>query len=425
MSDVAVHVDGISKHYRIGGSKEPYGTLRDTLVSMLSSPLRAVMNRSGNQSDGFWALRDVSFDVKHGEVLGIIGRNGAGKSTLLKILSRITEPTAGYATIHGRVGSLLEVGTGFHPELTGRENIYLNGAILGITKRAIDRRFDEIVEFAEVEQFLDTPVKRYSSGMYTRLAFSVAAHLEPEILIVDEVLSVGDAEFQRKSIGKMGEVASEGRTVLFVSHNMGAVRSLCTRALLISAGSIISEGNPAKVIRSHLTIGSSDLQIGNTGADESVLAETAEITLKDVRVMNREGQYADTLDGDEAIQIGITYEIKRPLRGLRIGLALLTEYGELAFLSTDHSARENIDDPGIYRSQAILPGNLLNRRTYLVEVSFDIAGVRIILPREIYARFTVSGTGHHGSTFPEPWPGVVSPKVNWSSEIIDDRRADV
>ena len=217
MSDVAVHVEGLGKRYRIGGPKEPYGTLRDTIVSTVTSPVRALRGRRDRQRDEFWALRDVSFEVKHGEVLGIIGRNGAGKSTLLKILSRITEPTTGRVEIHGRVGSLLEVGTGFHPELTGRENIYLNGAILGMTKRDIDHRFDEIVEFAGIGQFLDTPVKRYSSGMYTRLAFSIAAHLEPEILIVDEVLAVGDARFQKKSLGKMGDIAREGRTVVFAS----------------------------------------------------------------------------------------------------------------------------------------------------------------------------------------------------------------
>ena len=227
MSDIVIRVDSLSKQYRIGGKQEGYRTLRDTLTETFVSPFRRARKLLRGHAYGaaeldeiIWALRDISFEVKRGEVVGIIGRNGAGKTTLLKILSRITEPTEGYAEIHGRVGSLLEVGTGFHPELTGRENIYLNGAILGMKKAEIERKFDEIVDFAEIEKFIDTPVKHYSSGMYVRLAFAVAAHMEPEILLVDEVLAVGDAAFQKKCLGKMGEVAEGGRTVLFVSHNM-------------------------------------------------------------------------------------------------------------------------------------------------------------------------------------------------------------
>ncbi|RPF47021.1 lipopolysaccharide transport system ATP-binding protein [Thermodesulfitimonas autotrophica] len=260
MSDIAIRVQGLSKRYRIG-QREPYRALRDVLARGLTAPFRAtasVFRRSGPNGNGIrdenyiWALKDVSFEVKRGEVVGIIGRNGAGKSTLLKILSRITEPTEGYAEIHGRVGSLLEVGTGFHPELTGRENIYLNGAILGMKKKEIDRKFDEIVAFAEVEKFIDTPVKHYSSGMYVRLAFAVAAHLEPEILLVDEVLAVGDAAFQKKCLGKMGDVAKEGRTVLFVSHNMAAVEHLCGKALLMEKGKIIEQSDSQSVINYYL-----------------------------------------------------------------------------------------------------------------------------------------------------------------------------
>ncbi len=234
MSDVAIRVENLSKRYTIGSNGERHDTLRDALVAALHrSGKRRAQRAKGAE---FWALRDVSFEIKRGEVVGVIGRNGAGKSTLLKILSRITEPTSGRAEIHGRVGSLLEVGTGFHPELTGRENIYLNGAILGMKRAEIDRKFDEIVAFAEIDRFLDTPVKRYSSGMYVRLAFAVAAHLEPEILLVDEVLAVGDAAFQKKCLGKMGDVAGEGRTVVFVSHNMAAVENLCRRTLLFDEG---------------------------------------------------------------------------------------------------------------------------------------------------------------------------------------------
>jgi lipopolysaccharide transport system ATP-binding protein len=242
MGDVAIRVEGLGKQYRLGGQQERYSTLRDQIRKWTS--VRTLLSRAARSErrPRFWALKDVSFEVKRGEVVGIIGRNGAGKSTLLKILSRITEPTEGEVDIYGRVGSLLEVGTGFNPELTGRENIYLNGAILGMRRTEITRKFDEIVAFAEVEKFIDTQVKHYSSGMYMRLAFAVAAHLEPEILIVDEVLAVGDAEFQKKCLGKMGEVAKGGRTVLFVSHNIGAIRNLCTSGVLLKEGRTHSSG---------------------------------------------------------------------------------------------------------------------------------------------------------------------------------------
>ena len=253
MSDVAVHVEGIGKSYRITHSQRAsYKTLQEDLLALLKRPFSRDANSKSSRRETFWALKDVSFDVKQGEVLGIIGRNGAGKSTLLKILSRITKPTVGSADVYGRVGSLLEVGTGFHPELTGRENIFLNGAILGMTRREIQRRFDEIVDFAEIEQFLDTPVKRYSSGMYMRLAFAVAAHLDPEILVVDEVLAVGDAEFQKKCLGKMDDVAKSGRTVLFVSHNMAAVASLCTRAIMLNSGNMVNDSETDVVIKQYM-----------------------------------------------------------------------------------------------------------------------------------------------------------------------------
>lgn len=261
MAEVAIRVENLSKQYRIG-RRERYWTLRDTLTDAMYAPFRRIRSafqpsslpasQPPNGDDTIWALRTVSFDVKHGEVLGIIGRNGAGKSTLLKVLSRITEPTEGVAEIQGRVGSLLEVGTGFHPELTGRENIYLNGAILGMRRAEIQRKFDEIVAFAEVEKFIDTPIKHYSSGMYLRLAFAVAAHLEPDILLVDEVLAVGDAAFQKKCLGKMGDVAKEGRTVLFVSHNMAAVLSLCSRVALLDWGRLVQQGSPQEVVRHYL-----------------------------------------------------------------------------------------------------------------------------------------------------------------------------
>jgi len=261
MGDIAVRVDHLSKRYRIG-HREPYRALRDTLTNAIYAPFRHIgsaarrsRSRSDSSDTSIWALNDVGFEIRRGEVVGVIGRNGAGKSTLLKILSRITWPTSGRVEIHGRVGSLLEVGTGFHPELTGRENIYLNGAILGMKRREVARKFDEIVAFAEVEQFIDTPVKRFSSGMYMRLAFAVAAHLEPEILLVDEVLAVGDAAFQKKCLGKMGAVAHQGRTVIFVSHNIGAIKSLCHKGILLEQGVCTRMGPIAELADIYLGTG--------------------------------------------------------------------------------------------------------------------------------------------------------------------------
>jgi lipopolysaccharide transport system ATP-binding protein len=275
MNDTAIYVEGLSKQYRIGGRQERYKTLRGTLTETATAPFRALRStfkRAGghpaNGNNTFWALKDVSFEIKRGEVVGVIGRNGAGKSTLLKILSRITEPTTGYADIHGRVSSLLEVGTGFHLELTGRENIYLNGAILGMKREEIDRKFDEIVEFAEVGKFIDTPVKHYSSGMHLRLAFAVAAHLEPDILLVDEVLAVGDLAFQRKCLGQMEKVAAHGRTVLFVSHNLGAVKELCQSTIVLNNGALEFRGSVVDGISRYsqtLTEDKGDVLASNTG----------------------------------------------------------------------------------------------------------------------------------------------------------------
>lgn len=288
MSDIAIRAEGLSKLYRLGQT-DPYKNFREVIVDAVTAPLHRLSSmvrhaavqepyRRMPNDEHIWALRDVSFDIKRGEVVGIVGSNGAGKSTLLKILSRITEPTKGRAEMYGRLGSLLEVGTGFHPELTGRENIYLNGIILGMKKEEVKRRFDEIVAFAEVEEFLDTPVKRYSSGMYVRLAFAVAAHLEPEILIVDEVLAVGDAAFQQKCLGKMENVAREGRTVLFVSHNMHAVQRLCPTSIMLDQGQLIAYDDTAIIMQRYLSggnIGASPKtwidvsQVGRVGTGES------------------------------------------------------------------------------------------------------------------------------------------------------------
>ncbi len=279
MSDIAIKVELLSKKYTIGAKAS--GSLRETIVHKWHS----LSAKTKNNNEEFWALKDVSFEVKQGEVLGIIGKNGAGKSTLLKVLSRITEPTSGRFVINGRVSSLLEVGTGFHPELTGRENIYLNGTILGMTRKEVKLKFDEIVDFSGVEKFIDTPVKHYSSGMYVRLAFAVAAHLEPEILIIDEVLAVGDAEFQKKCLGKMDEVAKQGRTVLFVSHNMGAVKSLCKKGILLNLGEVLFIGNMSNAVEKYLQI--SDTQISHFIFNNSK-TDIAYVT--DVTIENTNGQ---------------------------------------------------------------------------------------------------------------------------------------
>jgi lipopolysaccharide transport system ATP-binding protein len=310
MNDIAIRVENLSKQYRIGRAQQRHDTLRDALVDVLSRIPRLRSGQVGRiarkensdnswQKDRIWALKDVSFEVKRGEVVGIIGRNGAGKSTLLKLLSRITEPTEGRAEIWGRVGSLLEVGTGFHPELTGRENIYLSGAILGMRRAEIDRRFDEIVEFSGVEKFIDTPIKRYSSGMKVRLGFAVAAHLEPEILLVDEVLAVGDAEFQKKCLGKMGDVAGEGRTVLFVSHNMASVRQLCQRGVILTEGVMAMDGSAQDAIAGYLRM----LETASTANLENRTERrgAGRVRLTGVRVCNPVSQQSSTVSsGDPA-----------------------------------------------------------------------------------------------------------------------------
>ena len=310
MSDVAIRVSGLSKRYHLGAQQAPYRTFRDAIASAATAPFRAVRNAlSGSRREvpELWALRDVSFEVSRGTVLGVVGRNGAGKSTLLKVLSKITEPSEGHAEIRGRVGSLLEVGTGFHPELSGRENIFLNGAILGMRRADILSKFDQIVAFAEVEKFIDTAVKHYSSGMYLRLAFSVAAHLEPEILFVDEVLAVGDQAFQAKCLGKMGEVAGQGRTVIFVSHNMAAVRALCTDALLLRDGKVALRGTPAVVL---------DQYLQRDDRNETDLAQVTDregngaYRFTGITLLDHAGQTVEVAHSGEKISIELAYAAK-------------------------------------------------------------------------------------------------------------------
>jgi lipopolysaccharide transport system ATP-binding protein len=308
MNDVAIRCDQLAKQYQIG-ERESYQALRDVISDAVKAPFRRLRSALQGSANGkadrpnIWALQDVSFEIKRGEVVGVIGRNGAGKSTLLKILSRITEPTKGRAEIWGRVGSLLEVGTGFHPELTGRENIFLNGAILGMKKSEITRKFDEIVAFSEVEKFIDTPVKRYSSGMYVRLAFAVAAHMETEILMVDEVLAVGDTQFQKKCLGKMGDVAKHGRSILLVSHNMAAVHSLCTRAILIEDGRDVCDGSPLQVTRRYLTGIETQTNSGVIDLRSPAISRTgAAIIFSAMRLKNGNGENATAyLPGDDLV----------------------------------------------------------------------------------------------------------------------------
>lgn len=352
MSDIAIQAESLSKLYKIGALKQRHDTLRDQLVgsvkSLFSSNGRYSRQSStpssiDGQSDTIWALKDLSFEVKQGEVVGIIGRNGAGKSTLLKILSRITEPTSGRAEIYGRVGSLLEVGTGFHPELTGRENLYLNGAILGMRKAEINDKFDKIVAFAEIEKFIDTPVKHYSSGMYVRLAFAVAAHLEPEILIVDEVLAVGDVAFQKKCLGKMGDIARRGRTVLFVSHNMAAVQGLCSRACLLSAGQIIAEGLPTEVVRRYFAEPS---QASPTSlAERKDRQGTGEIRFVKVCIVDGEGRPIDTALCGRDIGIVVSYRSRdqQPVSRVDIHITFYTSLGQFMFNCSSEGSRSPFD----------------------------------------------------------------------------------
>jgi lipopolysaccharide transport system ATP-binding protein len=416
--DLAINARGLGKRYQVSGTSRHlrFETLRESISSLVRRGLRG---DADGDAGAIWALREVSFAVAPGEVVGLIGHNGAGKSTLLKILSRITEPTEGFAEIDGRVGSLLEIGTGFHPELTGRENIFLNGAILGMRRAHIERKFDEIVSFAETEAFLDIPVKRYSSGMYLRLAFAVAAHLEPDILIIDELLAVGDAAFQKKCLGRMGDVATQGRTVLFVSHNMGAVRSLCTRALVFSAGRVEFDGATEEAIAFYMA--STAMR---AGADEGRVTfdpddrRFPELALHEIRLLDASGQVRSLFEAADPIRVEIEYEVKVRLRGARTILRISTQDGEQAFVSTDHFGRDPEQAPGRYRTVCTIPGGLLNRRMYLVGVGFEIPDIGSLVPRQEHLAFTVAGGGNHGSVYPEAWPGVVCPILEWRTEAI-------
>lgn len=329
-----IAVESLAKCYLVGhesGPRERYTALRDVITRQARNFVRKTRDLlagrqiiQGDQIEAFWALKDISFDVQAGDVLGIVGHNGAGKSTLLKVLSRITDPSKGRVTLRGRVASLLEVGTGFHPELSGRENIYLNGAILGMSRAEINRKFDEIVAFAEVERFLDTPVKRYSSGMYVRLAFAVAAHLDPEILIVDEVLAVGDAQFQRKCLGKMQDVSrQQGRTVLFVSHNMAAIKSLCTRAICLEAGRVVADGLPDPVLQRYLHAGDGALFDGNIPPQRPRQYGTGDLLFSKVKIVSTDGTASQAVDTGRPLEYLVRFRVEKPIESTFLELGIL------------------------------------------------------------------------------------------------------
>ena len=421
-NDLSILVQGIGKRYKIGASQQRADTLRDMITAQaqrIGSSLRGKRDRA-NESDQIWALRDVSFEVKRGQALGIIGRNGAGKSTLLKVLSRVTDPTEGYGEMRGRVGSLLEVGTGFHPELTGRENIFLNGAILGMHKKEIEARFDEIVAFSEVEKFIDTPVKRYSSGMYLRLAFAVAAHLEPEILVVDEVLAVGDADFQRKCLGKMGDVANSGRTVLFVSHNMSAILRLTQDSIVLDKGKVILNAPSSEAVDFYLNRGLS--KVGERFWEgEEVPVSSAPFRPLAIRILDKLGQVSDSVRSVDPIQIEIDYELTEDVTGLRVGFYLFTTRGEPIFTSFDIDSEELFKEftsrpKGVYTSRCTIPSNTLNEGRFLLGVNASSYGIRRYFQDDQALSFSVDASGAPGTHWPEARPGPVRPVLGWEIE---------
>jgi lipopolysaccharide transport system ATP-binding protein len=420
---VVLRAEGVGKMYRVG-QREPYRALRDVIANAATAPVRALRHQGSKHAepDRIWALDDVSFEVHRGEVLGLVGANGAGKSTLLKVLSRITDPSKGQVTIRGRVGSLLEVGTGFHPELTGRENIFLNGTILGMRRAEIVSHFAEIVDFSGVERFLDTPVKRYSSGMQVRLAFAVAAHLQPEILLVDEVLAVGDAEFQQKCLGKMQDVTQAGRTVIFVSHNLAAVRSLCPRALVLEHGRLAFDGETPAAIERYL--GRTDRtphavvegqQLARRLVKERVYGDAPLFRCDRVSVLDESGVPTTTFSSDEEIAISVDYTIVRAVPTFRV-LVTLTDADGTAVLRT-----ETIDDPevetrlepGRYRSQVVVPRHLLGDARLDLNVSL-ISEVNQVLDYAALVQLDVHFAGHGSNMRGKAY---LRPPLAWRTEV--------
>jgi lipopolysaccharide transport system ATP-binding protein len=418
-----IRVEKIGKRYRVGEAAG--GMLRDRIAGALRNPVGALRRK---RRETFWALKDISFEVKEGEVLGLIGRNGAGKSTLLKVLSRITKPTVGHAEIHGRVGSLLEVGTGFHPELSGRENCFLNGAILGMGRREITRKFDEIVAFAEVEKFIDTPVKHYSSGMYIRLAFAVAAHLETEILFVDEVLSVGDVSFQKKCLGKMGDVARQGRTVIFVSHNVAAVTRLCSRCMLLRSGNIVKEGRTHEVMDAYLqseldTTAAREWQADEAPGDEAV-------RLAAVRARSVAGEVTEAFDIRQPIGVDVVFDVLKDGVVVAPNVHVFNQEGVTVFITIDQDEawHRRPRPAGRYTSTAWIPGNFLAEGSFIVD-----AAVTTFIPFNVHLHEqgvigfqvidTVDGDSVRGD-YAGTLPGVVRPLLKWETAFEPANRKD-
>jgi lipopolysaccharide transport system ATP-binding protein len=419
MSQTAIAIEHVGKAYRLGVADERPDTLLHATAALLRAPFQKwrrlrrlnTFATERESDDILWALRDVSFDVEQGEVVGIVGRNGAGKSTLLKILSRITEPTEGRITLHGRVSSLLEVGTGFHPELTGRENVYMNGTILGMRKKEIDRKFEEIVEFSGVERFLDTPVKRYSSGMKVRLAFSVAAHLEPEVLIVDEVLAVGDAEFQKKCLGKMQDVAGHGRTVLFVSHNMGAIQALCPRAIALRSGQVVDDDLTPSVVARYLR---SMMEVVNGfSSDNPERRQSGPLTISSARILDHQGQPSTTITAGRPISIEVDYLCSSPVASNLIRGSVIDQYGVKIFQLNPWLSGCNpaLSDAGSLK--CTIPNIPLTMGRYRVALQAMADGKESdLIPNALY--FTVDNSVFFGSVHSaDPNTGCVMVEQHW------------
>ena len=411
-----IKVESLSKQYRIGAATNTYSTLRDAVSEAVKAPLKRLRRNGNNETNTIWALKDVGFEIWPGEVVGIIGRNGAGKSTLLKILSRITEPTSGRMELYGRTASLLEVGTGFHPELTGRENTYLNGAILGMPRSEIKQKFDEIVAFAEIEKFIDTPVKFYSSGMYVRLAFAVAAHLEPEVLVLDEVLAVGDMAFQQKCLGKMRDVSSHGRTVLLVSHSMAAVGQLCQKTLWLDGGRVQGFGPSETVIQSYLN--SQKTVTGEFTRNEAEIEQTPPVLILGARIRNSENAIASMLDSRRPFSIEIDYKVIRKTH-VWVGFTISTREGVEVLAAADGDVDSYASaprDPGLYTSICYIPEGLFNARQYVLTffAARTVAGRFERLDQvENAIAFGVENPSGVGTYMPKGRIGVVSPKFDW------------
>jgi homopolymeric O-antigen transport system ATP-binding protein len=439
MNDLMIKVENLGKQYKIGHSKGPrYRTFRDIITEAATKPFKKIAGlmkgeaySAAGLTETMWALRGASFNVRKGEVVGIIGRNGAGKSTLLKLLSRITEPTEGQAELKGRVGSLLEVGTGFHPELTGRENIFLSGAVLGMRKEEIRQKFDEIVEFAEISKFLETPIKFYSSGMYVRLAFSIAAHLEPEILLVDEVLAVGDVAFQKKCLGKMSDVTKHGRTILFVSHNMGAIRSLCDRAILIEGGRIALDGDVDHVVANYLDSNLLDKPIAKEPDFKDKVEETGNyegkkgvLTIDQVSITNESGDLENNFHSDEKIRIRVRYTANTRINNMSVIVHVVDDENREIISSINLDDKKESErvwiDPGTYDSVCEISADLLGERTFFISVQLrQLKFYRVTLDKIL--KFHVLFKGYNNIQEHSFKGAFLRPQFAWKTERLRDQ----